>query len=167
MAAGGVAVVLLGGVLAARLRRVRAATVVSVPSTTPLQADARPAASSDVSVSAGPASAVAGVSSATAPPASAASVTVAALRKFDGAAAQAELETFVPELVACKLASGTSYRVKLTFTPDGHVGSAAALGRLAGTAPGVCIATHLKKARVAPFVGRPTPYLFTFVAKAK
>jgi hypothetical protein len=153
-------------VFAVRLFRVRAREAV-LPAVTLNPLTGPLLASSTAPIPSASTLTIAGTTSATALPTSTGSSTVPTLKKFDAAAAQAALEALMPDLIACKLAVGAPYKVKLIFTPDGHVASSAALGRIAGTPPGTCVSTRLRKATVAPFSGRSTPYIYTFPARPK
>jgi hypothetical protein len=86
------------------------------------------------------------------------------MTRFDRLAASAALDALAPNLVDCKIPSGRAGRIKVTFAPDGTVSSAKPLWPLAGTRKGVCAITHLKEARVAPFVGPASPFVYSFVA---
>jgi hypothetical protein len=88
---------------------------------------------------------------------------VSPARPFDPAAARAALDALTPKLVDCKIAKEHSGRIKLTFSPNGSVSSAEVLAPFTGKPEGACIVSHLKKAHVHPFDGRPFPFVYTFV----
>jgi hypothetical protein len=81
---------------------------------------------------------------------------------FERAKAQAALDTAAADAAQCKLPRGYTCQVKVTYAPNGHVQSAAALKRCAGTAVGACVASRLKAATIEPFAGKPTPYIYTY-----
>ncbi|AKU94990.1 hypothetical protein AKJ09_01654 [Labilithrix luteola] len=87
-------------------------------------------------------------------------------KPFDSERAHAALAALVPKLAPCKLAKGSAWSVKVTYAPDGHVLSAVPVGKHAA-AQSACVSAPLKKATIAPFAGRPTPYVFNFVAGSK
>jgi hypothetical protein len=98
-----------------------------------------------------------------APKASVAASASGPTRPFDPAAAHASLDALTAKLVDCKIPKGGSGRIKLLFQPDGRISSTDVLAPFVGTPEGACVASHLKKAHVPPFVGRATPYVYTFV----
>jgi hypothetical protein len=149
-------VVLLAAVgawtLRARLRSghpaVRADTVAA-----PSAASANPSAASPVASSANPPASAAPDAAPPLPP----------TMPFDGLAARAALEALAPALIGCKIPSGRSGRIKVTFASDGTVSSAKPLAPFAGTPRGVCVAAHLKEAHVAPFAGSAPAIVYSFV----
>jgi hypothetical protein len=82
---------------------------------------------------------------------------------FDRLAARAALDALAPTLVDCKIPSGRSGRIKVTFAPDGSVSSAKTLPPWADTPRGECVAAHLKEARVPPFAAGAPGYVYSFV----
>jgi hypothetical protein len=82
---------------------------------------------------------------------------------FRRATASAALGAIAPELTDCRIPKGRSGKVEVVFEPDGHVASAKPLAAYVGTYGGKCVASHMKKARMAPFHGRATTYTYSFV----
>ncbi len=151
------AVVLLGlatWVLLPRLRAARptGSAVVVAPAASPSTTPSAEAPAS--TASAAPPASVAADAPPQPPPST---------KPFDRQAARAALDALAPTLTGCKIPRGKSGRIKLAFGSDGTVLSAKPLPPLAGTPRGVCVAGHLKQAKVPPFSGSAPPYVYSFV----
>lgn len=134
----------------------RAATFAFQPSPSALQA----VASASVGGAGG---AIPGIASADMAPALAAP-SVPSAAPFDKEAARAAVEGLAPRLAECKLPKGRPVRIKVTFSPDGRVTSAAALAPVVGR-QAACVASRAKEVQVGPFEGPAVATFYSVVIR--